>query len=41
MSQLKLKKEIAEQLMDLFELNDLRIRTIALTFEFPYMYLGD
>ena len=37
----KLKKEIAEKLMDLFELNDLRIRTIALTFEFPYMYLGD
>ena len=43
MSQLKRNREtgIIERFMDLFELGDMRVKTLALTSDIPVMYLAD
>ena len=43
MSQLKRKREtgIVKQFMDLFDLPDLCVKKLALTFDIPFMYLSD
>ena len=40
---LKRKREtnIVEKFMDLFDLLDLKVKTLALNFDIPYMYLVD
>ena len=40
---LKIKREtgIVEKLIDLFDLPDLRVRTLSLYFDIPFMYLSD